>query len=324
VRTIRLTIAAAIAASCILARPGRADAAAYVRLSEIAERYGLRAESDFFSGRQVLGDGTNRLAVVPGGYQILVNGKFAFLRERVAWDDGEVIVPAAALPFIEANLVRTARPAEVSAPPPVPAAAAPEASARVAPALPRGSAGTIVLDPGHGGIYTGARGRSGIYEKDVNLSIAKHAAALLEDRGWRVILTRAGDRQLADDLHADLDARVALANSSSADLFISIHTNYAENPSVSGFEVFYFAPSRRSGALAREIARSLRAAIPDEERGVKTANFRVIKRSRVPAVLVEVGFVSHGPTERRLATDEYRRTLAEAIVRGIERYSRLR
>ena len=95
----------------------------------------------------------------------------------------------------------------------------------------------------------------------------------------------------------------------------------AANTTAQGYEVYYFAPNRRGGALAKEIERSMRAAIPDEDRGVKTANFRVIKKSSpVPGVLVEVGFVSHPASERLLATDAYRKKIAESIVQGIERY----
>jgi N-acetylmuramoyl-L-alanine amidase CwlD len=313
------------AALVALARP--AHAAAYVRLSEIAARYGLRAEVDLISGRQVLTDGKNTIAILPGGWQILVNGRFAPLADRAGSDSGDIILPAAALSFIEQGLgpaIPQAAPAPAPvAPRPRPALAErPEAAPRAASLPAPGSAGTIVIDPGHGGIHTGARGRSGIYEKDINLGVARHVKTLLEERGWRVIMTRAADRELVREINADLDARADMANGAGADAFISIHTNYAENTSAQGFEVYYYAPSRRGAILAREIERSLKAATPDEDRGVKTANFRVIKRARIPAVLVEIGFVSHPPTERRLASDDYRRTLAEAIVRGVEAYRR--
>lgn len=304
-----------------LARP--AEAQAYVRLSEIAQRYGLRVDLDLLSGREVLTDGKNVIAVVPGGYQIRVNDRFAALPGRAESDGGDIVLPASALSLIEQSLVPVAPAPAVMPPRPPSAAYKPQQEAPPRPAaIPAGTAGTIVLDPGHGGRHTGARGRTGLYEKDINLAIARHTRALLEERGWRVIMTRDADRQLAHEVNADLDARVDIANASSADLFLSIHTNYAENTTAQGFEVYYFAPSRRGGQLAHEIERSLKTATEDEDRGVKTAGFRVIKRARIPAVLVEVGFVSHPSTERRLATDEYRRTLADAIVRGIERYRR--
>ena len=145
-------------------------------------------------------------------------------------------------------------------------------------------------------------------------------AELLAARGWRVVLTRTDDRHFHDEVNADLDARIALVSRARADLFVSIHANYAENATAQGFEVYHFAGRARDAELARAISQSLRAALDDEDRGVKTAGFRVIKRAPVPAVLVEVGFVSHPPTERRLATEEYRRRIAEAIVRGIERF----
>jgi N-acetylmuramoyl-L-alanine amidase CwlD len=322
----KLGLGLGIAVAAVAAFASRVDAGAYVRLSEVAQRYGLRSELDLLSGRQVLTDGTNRVAVVPGGYQIMVNDRFAALDDRVGSDGGDIILPASALALIERSLVPVAPPVIVRAPAaaPLPAGFAPkrETAPRSASLALPGSAGTIVIDPGHGGVHTGARGRTGLYEKEINLGIARHVRSLLEERGWRVIMTRESDRHLVREVNADLDARVDVANGSGADLFLSIHTNYAESTAAQGFEVYYFAPSRRGGVLAHEIERSLKSAIDDEDRGVKTARFRVLKGARIPAALVEIGFVSHPATERRLATDEYRRTLANAIVRGIEGYRR--
>ncbi len=319
-----LALAAALAVSLLAAAP--ASAGAYLRLSEIAERFGLATDVELITGRHVLSDGRNRVVLLPGGWQVLVNGKFGALSERIGSDRGDLIVPAEALAFIERNILP--KPAPATAPGAVVASARPAserpASAPVAgghPARPPGSAGTIVLDPGHGGSHSGARGRTGLTEKDVNLAIARAAKGILETRGWRVVLTRSDDRHLDTEVNADLDARVAIANRSGADLFVSIHANYPENDTAQGFEV-YVAPGRpRDAELARSIARSLRSALDDEDRGVKTAGFRVIKRTAVPAVLVEVGFVSHPPTERRLATDAYRRGIAEAIARGVDRFA---
>ena len=88
-----------------------------------------------------------------------------------------------------------------------------------------------------------------------------------------------------------------------------------------GFEVYHHRSSAEGKRLARSIHGAFKRSIQDTDRGVKTAGFRVIKRARMPAVLVEVGFMSHRPTERKLATDAYRRRLAEAIADGIERYA---
>jgi N-acetylmuramoyl-L-alanine amidase CwlD len=318
----RIHLAAAIAA--LLALPLPARAAAYVRLSEIAERYGLTADVDLITGRHTLTDGTNRLVLLPGGYQILVNGRFVPVPDRIGADGGDLILPATALPGIEAGLVKRA-----PAPLAVPAVArAPATSVPASVGADAGSkaqaarfAGTIVVDPGHGGVHTGAHGRAGQVEKEINLGVARIVKSLLEAHGWRVIMTRTDDRQLNPEVNADLDARCAIANRSGADLFVSIHTNYAENTTAQGFEVYCSAGRGPDAALARSINASLHQTIEDEDRGVKTAGFRVIKRTTIPAVLVEVGFVSHPATERRLGTEEYRRKLAEAIVRGIDRYA---
>jgi N-acetylmuramoyl-L-alanine amidase len=317
----RTTLAAAIAA--LLALPLPARAAAYVRLSEIAERYGLTADVDLLTGRTILTDGANRIALMPGGYQILVNGRFISIPDRIGADAGDLILPATALPSIESSLVKRPAPTVVPAVTRAPATSVPASVANDggSKAQTVRYAGTIVLDAGHGGVHTGAKGRTGQVEKEINLGVARIAKSLLEAQGWRVIMTRTDDRQLNPEVNADLDARCAIANRSGADLFVSIHTNYAENTTAQGFEV-YCSPGRGPDAsLARAINASLHQSIDDEDRGVKTAGFRVIKRTAVPAVLVEVGFVSHPATERRLATEEYRRKLAEAIVRGIDRYS---
>jgi N-acetylmuramoyl-L-alanine amidase CwlD len=322
---IRKHLAAALALVAALASP--AWAGAYVRLSEIAERYGLEPDVDLITGRTVLSDGRNKVALVPGGYQILVNGRFTALTERVGCERGDLIVPVAALDALERHLEKRAtQPVVVAAPArpattvPTSLAAGPSESAPASVVM-RARAGTIVLDAGHGGAHTGARGRGGLLEKDVTLAICEHMRPILEARGWKVVMTRADDRHLSKEINQDLDARCALANRADADVFVSVHANYAETSSAQGYEI-YCAPGRpRDAALAQSIRRSFQASVDDEDRGVKNAGFRVIKRTKAPAVLVEVGFISHPPTERRLASDAHRKRIAEVICRGIDRWS---
>jgi len=316
--TAALALVAALAAE--------ATAGAYVRLSEIADRYALSQDVDLITGRATLTDGANKVAVMPGGYQILVNGRFGDLGERVGCDRGDLIVPVAAVEFLEKNLVKqrvtaTTVPAPARPATTVAASASAASVERPTSVVFLGRAGTLVLDPGHGGVHTGARGPSGLYEKDVTLSIAKHMKPLLEAKGWKVIMTRTDDRQLNKEINQDLDARCAVANRPGVDVLVSVHANYAESSSVQGFEVYCTSGRSRDAALAQAIHRSFKASIDDEDRGVKNAGFRVIKRTKVPAVLVEVGFMSHPATERRLSKDEYRKKMAEVIANGIMRWT---
>ncbi|GIW73008.1 MAG: hypothetical protein KatS3mg102_2550 [Planctomycetota bacterium] len=326
---LRLVVGGLLALGWLLCWPRSAEAGAFVRLSELVERYGLEAELDVVSGRQVLTAGGMRLVIVPGMRQLLVGERVLALPEPVVCAEGDLLVPAAAAHQI----------AEALGQPPAPRTApAPALAAARAPVLARpssaGSAGAprpeprrhrpsrragavIALDPGHGGKFDGARGH-GLVEKDVNLAIVRHLQQVLEQRGYRVVLTRSEDRELNDNLNADLDARVAVANGARAQVFVSVHANYAADCTVAGFEVFHHGGSAESGALARAIHAALARGLEEEDRGVKTAGFRVVRRARMPAVLVEVGFLSHAPTARRLATEAYRRRLAEAIAEGIE------
>ncbi len=297
-------------------------------LGDLAGRCGLGTTVDPVSGRVVLSGGDDRIVIIPGAHQALVNGEFVYLGARASVEGGDIRIERAAAEAILARLgkARGGPSPAALAPRPVPAARAAATGAGTAPrpaaarGVPNGI--TVALDPGHGGNHTGARGRTGLLEKDINLDVARHARTLLEARGYEVRLTRQDDRHLSPNVTEDLDLRVRGAAQAGADILVSIHTNYAASTEAAGFEVYYAAGRFTSLRLARAIARALGARIPDEDRGVKTAGFRVIKRPTVPAVLVEVGFVSHPPTERRLATADYRQKLAEAIVAGIDAYFR--
>ncbi|GED14334.1 N-acetylmuramoyl-L-alanine amidase [Aneurinibacillus migulanus] len=178
----------------------------------------------------------------------------------------------------------------------------------------------IVLDPGHGGPDPGAIGND-LREKDVTLAIAQRAAGLLRSLGADVRLTRNDDRVFNEDKAADLNARADFANKLRADYFISIHINAGRG---TGFES-YIAPSvanqeaaRRQNILHDEVAGVFQSTgLPD--RGKKTANFAVLRRTSMPAILLECGFIDRAEDASRLKNLAFLDNVAQAIARGAAR-----
>jgi N-acetylmuramoyl-L-alanine amidase len=173
---------------------------------------------------------------------------------------------------------------------------------------------TIAIDPGHGGGDPGAVGIGGLQETDIVLDIGLQVTTLLEDKGVNVILTRRDDREI------ELEPRVAQANRAQADLFVSIHANAISmsRPDVNGIETYYYAD--QSQALARTIHNSILDATGRPDRRVRTARFYVLRNTAMPAVLLEVGFVTGAEDAPLLSDSDYRQRVAEAIARGILEY----
>jgi N-acetylmuramoyl-L-alanine amidase len=214
---------------------------------------------------------------------------------------------------------------------------------------------TVVIDPGHGGDETGAKGPQGLMEKDVTLSVGRRLKAALEARlGVRVLLTRDADRTMS------LDERAALANNNKADLFVSLHANASMRPSASGAEVFYLsldeygaeaarashpesemlpvfgggsrdiqlilwemAQARyieQSAALAKIVEAELRQRVPMSERAIQQAPFRVLVGANMPAVLVELAFITNPQQEKALSAEPLQQQFVQALVNSIARY----
>ena len=243
------------------------------------------------------------------------------------------------------------------------AAAAP-AAPTFAPPEPAPGIHTIVIDPGHGGVETGAIGPGGVQEKELTHLLAQQLAARLQQRlPLRVVLTRSEDTQLA------LDARTAIANQNKADLFVSIHLNSSLGAGAHGAETYFLAqrptdPRAASSAqqentgaalagaapagdsasagegdlqlmlwdlaqsrhlaesqrLANLVQGELNEALQLKDRGVKQAPFRVLVGATMPAILVELGFLSNPDEEKKLQDAEYRAQLVDALVKAIARY----
>ena len=181
----------------------------------------------------------------------------------------------------------------------------------------------VVIDPGHGGKFTGAVGPTGLQEKDVVLAIALNLEQDLLDLGAEVRLTRTTDSEVLPgaSLRDDLKARVDIANNWPADLFISIHANANDSPAPNGTESYVARQaSDRSKTIAKLAQNSMVEDIKLNDRGVKTADFYVIKNTRMPATLLETGFISNPEEEQKLADPAIQKSFAHAIGRAVHDY----
>ncbi|MEL7053438.1 MAG: N-acetylmuramoyl-L-alanine amidase [Cyanobacteria bacterium J06588_5] len=178
------------------------------------------------------------------------------------------------------------------------------------PTLPNGRF-TVVLDPGHGGRDPGAVGINGLQEKQVVNDITPQVAEILRAQGVNVVLTR--DR----DMEVDLAPRVQIAERANASIFVSIHANAISmsRPDVNGLETFY------SSDAGQRLANTVHATVLNEmgmrDRRVRSARFYVIRRTSMPAILIETGFVTGAEDAPNLADPMWRQRMATAIARGI-------
>ncbi len=304
----------------------------YVPVAAIARSYGLILEEDdgrFFT----FGSNRIRLRVEAGSPEVTINGETFLLEDPVDWREGVLIAPI--------YLALVSLPGQID-------------DDDLIENLAPGKEGIrVVLDPGHGGVDPGAVGEGLLLEKDVVLEIARSVRAFLEGEGYRVTMTR------NDDRYVSLRHRIRLANRLRADLFVSIHANAALNHLARGTETFYYAPAgdpwsrtvaqlenaalrlenpenpaveeingeveaagrrRDSARAASGIQKRLAAATRTPNRGVKKARFYVLRRTRMPSILVETGFLSNSQERDDLADGAHRAAVAEAIALGIRDY----
>jgi N-acetylmuramoyl-L-alanine amidase len=178
----------------------------------------------------------------------------------------------------------------------------------------------VVLDPGHGGIYSGGV-HYGFRESDINLSVGLKLRKRLVRLGAKVIMTRTRDVNLAppgSTLEADLQARVEVAKKSDADIFVSLHVDDVPNINLIG-PASYF-PEGRSSGLASAIQTSLVNEICTVDNGVSPADFYVLVHNDMPSALIEIGYLSN-PTEALCLMDSaYQNLIADGILKGIISY----
>src|SRR2546421_941908 len=289
----------------------------YLSVDNISRFYGLPA-GIAASGEQVeFGTAKNPLEFVSGSREAMINGARSWLCFPLIEQDGKYLVSRTDVAKTIEPLVRPHRVSNV------------------------GNVQTVVLDPGHGGYDKGQVSRYG-NEKDFALDVARKLRPLLQAKGLRVIMTREGD------YFVPLEVRAKIANAARNSIFVSIHFNATnDDPNATGFEIFSFTPrgapstsdtaltsssfntqpgsgvDAQSMALSACIYHALLRHIPEYDRGIKRARFAVLRLTKVPAVLIEGGFLTERGECRLIANKDWRAKLAGAISVGIESYRAL-
>ncbi len=175
----------------------------------------------------------------------------------------------------------------------------------------------IVLDAGHGGYDSGAVGPTGIMEKNVTLAITLKIGTILAKNGVETIYTRTTDEvDWSTNEAKNLQARCDISNKANPDYFVSIHANSATASAI-GIETYYYAGNASGAKLAQDVQTELIKATGKSDRGIKTANFYVLKNLDATAILVETSFISNPIEEKLLASDDYQNKLAKAISTAI-------
>lgn len=171
----------------------------------------------------------------------------------------------------------------------------------------------IVIDAGHGGVDPGATS-NGVKEKDIVLDVSKKVDELLKQKGYNTLMTR------EDDTYISLNGRANLANADNANLFVSIHANSYTGSAANGIEVLH-SGSKESKALAQDLQDELVKETGAVDRKIKhRPNLVVLRETKMPSSLVEVGFLTNSEEVSKLKLDSYQNKLAEAIVKGIEKF----
>ncbi len=221
---------------------------------------------------------------------------------------------------------------------------------------------TVVIDPGHGGLEPGAKGRLGTLEKNIALAISLKLKSIIERKlALRVVLTR------EEDVDVSLENRAAKANNNKADLFLSIHANSSYRKEARGSETFFLGTEatdeearrlaylennptefekgivgenedeikmilwdmaqaaylKQSSLLAESIQNELNMLLGTVNRGIKQLPFKVLTGVACPAVLIEVAFISNPEEERMLKREDFQNKIAQAIYEGLESYIKL-
>lgn len=179
----------------------------------------------------------------------------------------------------------------------------------------------IAIDAGHGGADPGAVGFNGTIEKEINLTLAEKLEALLTKKGAVVVMTRTADKTFSDVKKDDLDQRIALVKKKKAELFLSLQCNAVPNGDLHGAQTFYYPESEKGKLLAESIQDHFIRTLRNTDREALTlSSAYVMKNLSIPAVMVEVGFLSN-PEEEQLLNDKgYQEKIVAAVYGGILDY----
>jgi len=289
----------------------------YLSVDNVSRFYGLPAGIAASGEKVEFEAAKNPLEFVSGSREVMINGARSWLCFPAIEQNGKLLVSRTDVAKTIEPLVRPHRVPNV------------------------GKVQTIVVDPGHGGYDKGQVSRYG-YEKDFALDVARKLRPPLLSKGLRVIMTREGD------YFVPLEVRAQIANKARDSIFVSIHFNASnDDRNATGFEIFSFTPrgapstsdsavapsalstqpgsavDAQSLALSACIYHSLLGHIPEYDRGIKRARFAVLRLTKVPAVLIEGGFLTEQGQCKLIAQKEWRAKLAHAISVGIESYRAL-
>lgn len=182
---------------------------------------------------------------------------------------------------------------------------------------------TVVIDAGHGGADPGKIGVNQCLEKDINLQIALKVKEKLENEQVKVIMTREDENGLSTDGASnhkieDMKKRVEIINESEASIAVSIHQNSYTSEDVKGAQVFYFTHSEQGKQMAEIMQENFRLANPENKRQAKdNQTYYMLKKTKIPTIIVECGFLSNWEEAEKLTDDSYQEKTAQIICDGI-------
>lgn len=176
---------------------------------------------------------------------------------------------------------------------------------------PKQLSGTVVIDAGHGGKDPGAISIHGFYEKTVNLAVARKVSMLLKQRGLNVVMTRNSDRFI------ELEQRAEIANMHRADLFVSIHADSHMDRSIKGYTMYVANDASYGSVRAAKAISKRMTKVSSNGKGIRREDFRVLVKTKMPAVLVEIGYISNHGEASLISNNSFQNRIAEAISDGI-------
>lgn len=180
---------------------------------------------------------------------------------------------------------------------------------------------TVAIDPGHGTVDKGVVHReSGVAESPINLSVSLKLKQILSRQKYAVVLTRDAETQELIGNREELKRRIDIATSNNADIYVSLHVNQYPDPSCFGAQCFYNPQKPESQLLALLIQEELKALEPENFREALPQDLFILREAPMPAVLVEMGFISNPQDRQKLQDPSYQEKIAKAIAEGINRY----